>query len=126
MTLQKADAEHPRGTSCSTVCRVWAPTTMPQGPPARRVAPRLHARRARTASSPCARADLEWHTFFRNGPQILALAFPGVGIHMVLVAVVSRYAYPYDWSWVEAFLYGAIISATDPVAVVRLPHHGFL
>ena len=62
---------------------------------------------------------LDWHTFFRNAPQIFTLAFPGVGVHMVLVAVVWKYAFPYDWSWIQSFLYGAIISATDPVAVVR-------
>jgi hypothetical protein len=66
-------------------------------------------------------SSLDWHTFFRNMTQILTLAFPGVGIHMVLVAVIYKYVFPYNWSWNEAFLYGAIISATDPVAVVRLP-----
>lgn len=63
-------------------------------------------------------STLDWHTFFRNSTQIVTLAFPGVGLHMVIVAVVVRYAFPYNWSWTEAFLYGAIISATDPVAVV--------
>ena len=66
-------------------------------------------------------SSLDWHTFFRNLPQIMTLAFPGVGLHMVLVAVIYKLAFPYDWSWTQSFLYGAIISATDPVAVVRSP-----
>jgi NhaP-type Na+/H+ or K+/H+ antiporter len=65
---------------------------------------------------------LDWHTFYRNFPQIFTLAFPGVGIYMVLVAIVYKYAFPYNWTWTQSFLFGAIISATDPVAVVRDQH----
>lgn len=61
---------------------------------------------------------LDWHTFFRNLNPILTLAFPGVAIHTALVAVIYKYVFPYAWSWKEAFLFGSIISATDPVAVV--------
>jgi NhaP-type Na+/H+ or K+/H+ antiporter len=64
-------------------------------------------------------SSLDRHTFARNFPHIFTLAFPGVGVHMVIVAVVYKYAFPYGWSWVQSFLFGAIISATDPVAVVR-------
>lgn len=63
-------------------------------------------------------SSLDWHTFFRNSAQIFSLAFPGVAIHTCLVAIVYRYVFPYNWNWKEAFLFGSIISATDPVAVV--------
>ena len=66
---------------------------------------------------------LDWHTFFRNATQLVSLAFPGVAIHMVIVAVIWKYVFPFNWDWQQAFLYGAIISATDPVAVVRSPIH---
>lgn len=49
------------------------------------------------------------------------MAFPGVAIHTTLVAVIYKYVFPYDWTWNQAFLFGSIISATDPVAVVRPP-----
>eukprot|EP00892_Ulva_mutabilis_P004618 jgi/Ulvmu1/2528/UM138_0033.1 len=65
-------------------------------------------------------SSLDWHTFFRNSTQIFTLAFPGVAIHTCLVAVIYRYVFPYDWSWKESFLFGSIISATDPVAVVAI------
>lgn len=72
-------------------------------------------------------SSLDWHTFFRNSAQIFSLAFPGVAIHTCLVAIVYRYVFPYNWNWKEAFLFGSIISATDPVAVVcslpRSTHH---
>lgn len=66
-------------------------------------------------------SSLDWHTFFRNVNPILTLAFPGVAIHTTLVAVIYKYVFPYGWSWKESFLFGSIISATDPVAVVRSP-----
>jgi NhaP-type Na+/H+ and K+/H+ antiporter len=55
--------------------------------------------------------------------QIIMLAFPGVAIHTAIVAVVYKYVFPYDWSWKESLLFGSIISATDPVAVVRYLLH---
>lgn len=45
---------------------------------------------------------------------------PGLGLATVLTAVMARYAFIYGWSWMESMLFGAIISATDPVAVVSL------
>lgn len=64
-------------------------------------------------------STLDWHTFFRNLNPILTMAFPGVAIHTTLVAVLYKFVFPYDWNWRESFLFGSIISATDPVAVVR-------
>lgn len=31
-----------------------------------------------------------------------------------------KYTFPYNWSWVECLLFGAIFGATDPVAVVAV------
>jgi NhaP-type Na+/H+ or K+/H+ antiporter len=52
---------------------------------------------------------MEWHTFCRNFPQIFSLAFPGVGLHMVLVAVVYKFAFPYKL-------------VLDGVLCLRCPH----
>ena len=37
-----------------------------------------------------------------------------------LTAVMARLMFPYDWTWIQAMLFGSVISATDPVAVVAL------
>ena len=37
-----------------------------------------------------------------------------------ITAVLVKYSFPYNWSWVECLLFGAIFSATDPVAVVAV------
>ncbi len=55
-------------------------------------------------------------------PQILLLAWPGMTISMVIIAVFVRYAFPYGWSWPESLLFAAMLSATDPVAVVAVLH----
>ncbi|CAF2692488.1 unnamed protein product [Rotaria sp. Silwood2] len=58
-------------------------------------------------------------------PQILSailLAGPGVLISISIVAVVAVYIFPYNWSWLVALMFGSILSATDPVAVVALLH----
>ena len=38
----------------------------------------------------------------------------------ILTAVLVKYTFPYDWTWVESLLFGAMFSATDPVAVVAV------
>ncbi|CAF1617995.1 unnamed protein product, partial [Didymodactylos carnosus] len=45
-----------------------------------------------------------------------------VAIQTVLIGIFSRYAFPYKWSWIQSILFGSILSATDPVAVVALLH----
>jgi NhaP-type Na+/H+ or K+/H+ antiporter len=32
----------------------------------------------------------------------------------------AKYFLPYGWTWPEAILFGAMLSATDPVAVVAV------
>jgi len=37
-----------------------------------------------------------------------------------MTAVIMRYLFPYNWTWPQSFLFGAIVAATDPVAAVAL------
>jgi sodium/hydrogen exchanger 10/11 len=58
-------------------------------------------------------------------PHILSailLAGPGVLISIAIVAVFAVYIFPYRWSWLVSIMFGSILSATDPVAVVALLH----
>ncbi|MFT5719849.1 MAG: NhaP-type Na+/H+ or K+/H+ antiporter/CRP-like cAMP-binding protein [Motiliproteus sp.] len=64
--------------------------------------------------------SLEPHLLRRALPQIALLALPGMLISALLTAVLVRWLLPWGWSWPLAFLFGALISATDPVAVVAL------
>ena len=52
--------------------------------------------------------------------QCLVMAFPQVLCGTALTALVGKYILPYDWSWAFCFTFGAILSATDPVAVSSL------
>ncbi len=54
--------------------------------------------------------------------QVLLLAGPGVVIGTALTAVFVKYVFPYNWTWLESLLFGAMLSATDPVAVIALLH----
>jgi len=54
----------------------------------------------------------------RNLPHILVLAAPGVVLTMLIVGGLVAWAIPLNWP--AAFLFGALIAATDPVAVVAL------
>ncbi|CAM9338058.1 unnamed protein product [Discosporangium mesarthrocarpum] len=60
------------------------------------------------------------HIFLRELWQVLVLAGPGVVIATFLTAVFAKYAFPYSWDWNTALYFGAMTSATDPVAVVSL------
>ena len=51
---------------------------------------------------------------------MLLLAGPGVVIGTALTAVFVKYVFPYHWTWLESLLFGAMLSATDPVAVIAL------
>merc|ERR1719428_1982679 len=54
--------------------------------------------------------------------QILILACPGVLLGTVMTATFAVYVLPYGWDWPISFVFGSILSATDPVAVVALFH----
>merc|ERR1719191_1167162 len=52
--------------------------------------------------------------------QILLLACPGVLFGTVTTAAFAVYVLPYGWDWPIALVFGSILAATDPVAVVAL------
>lgn len=62
--------------------------------------------------------SLESHLFFRILPQIALLAIVGLIISMVLSALAVHWLL--SWGIGVSLLFGALISATDPVAVVAL------
>ena len=64
--------------------------------------------------------QLDFHILKRCAGQCLLLAVPAVMFSTALTAVVAHYVLPYHWSWTLALAFGAVLSATDPVAVVSL------
>ena len=66
--------------------------------------------------------NIDVFIFLQRVWQILILAFVGVGITVVIIAVILRYilAYSSELNWGEGLLIGSILAATDPVAVVAL------
>jgi CPA1 family monovalent cation:H+ antiporter len=59
---------------------------------------------------------LKWAPFRRDLPLTAGLAFVGVSIAAVVVAAGMHVLV--GWSWIAAALFGILISATDPVAVI--------
>ena len=64
----------------------------------------------------------DYHTFRREFWQILSLAGPGILVGAVLTGLVIRYVLNYKeyFGWADSLMLGAVLSATDPVAVVAL------
>ena len=60
--------------------------------------------------------QLKWRAFSADLPLALLLAFPGVAIAAGVVAVGAHYLI--GWGWLGSGLFGVLIAATDPVAVV--------
>ena len=60
--------------------------------------------------------QLEWKPFRRDLPVTALLAFPGVALAGAIVAAGMHWAA--GWSWAGALLFGVLIAATDPVAVI--------
>lgn len=63
---------------------------------------------------------VEVHLFRRIFLQIVILAVPGLIVSIAVTALLVKMALPFEWSWPIAFMFGALISATDPIAVVAL------
>lgn len=63
---------------------------------------------------------LNVHLFYTKFWQCFLLAGPGVAIATFVTAVYSYHFLGYNWSWWYCCTFGAITSATDPVAVVAL------
>lgn len=71
--------------------------------------------------------ELNLHIFKKTLTNATLLAGPGLIICMILTAVlliaISLLVPGYEkWTWASALMFGALISATDPVAVVALLH----
>lgn len=64
--------------------------------------------------------NVDFHVFKRSVYQMLLLAGPGVVMSTGLTAGIAYYLFDYDWGWNESLAFGAMMSATDPVAVVSL------
>ncbi|WP_096086150.1 cation:proton antiporter [Agaribacterium haliotis] len=64
--------------------------------------------------------SIEVHLFRRLFSQLLVLAVPVFIVATIATAAFAFYFLPVEWSWPVALLFGALISATDPVAVVAL------
>lgn len=68
---------------------------------------------------------MDVHTFKKTSANAFILAAPGIIVALVLTAVVIigiKWAGIglNNWTWTMALLFGAVISATDPVAVVAI------
>ena len=69
--------------------------------------------------------ELDVHIFRKTLTNATILSVPGVIIAMLLTAAlmigIGTFAPSYEgWNWTFALMFGALISATDPVAVVAL------
>ena len=64
--------------------------------------------------------SLEYHTLDNVWLKAFAMAIPGTMINAALITLVAHYVFPYSWPWSQSFLFGSILSATDPVAVVSI------
>ena len=47
---------------------------------------------------------MDFHTVRRQKWAILLLAFPGVALGTILVAVLVKYTFPYNWDWTQSLL----------------------
>ena len=64
--------------------------------------------------------NLNWHDVWSGVNQYMLLAGPGAIFGAFLTAVFAKYLLPYNWSWQICFLFGATLSATDPVSVIAV------
>jgi NhaP-type Na+/H+ and K+/H+ antiporters len=68
---------------------------------------------------------MDWHTFRKTAVNATLLAGPGIMLAMGLTAALLIGVRVLDiglgqWTWPIALMFGAVISATDPVAVVAI------
>lgn len=64
--------------------------------------------------------SIDTSIFFKTMKKALLLAVPGLLMSVLLIGGLTKYVMYPDWLWEECFLLGAVLSATDPVAVVAL------
>jgi NhaP-type Na+/H+ or K+/H+ antiporter len=65
-------------------------------------------------------SDVDHHAFMKALYSMLTLAGPGVLVSTFLVASLAKLVGHYEWDWYACGAFGAMMSATDPVAVVAL------
>ena len=66
---------------------------------------------------------MDVHIFYKMFWQVVLLAVFGLAVATALTGVMAKMVFvDYHWTWFEALLFGSIVSATDPVAVVALLH----
>ena len=63
-----------------------------------------------------------FHVIKQQLLSAILLAGPGVFISTGVIAICGIYIFPYGWSWLVGLMFGSILSATDPIAVVALLH----
>ena len=64
---------------------------------------------------------MDVHIFYKMFWQVVILAVFGLAVATALSGVMAKMVFvDYGWTWFEALLFGSIVSATDPVAVVAL------
>eukprot|EP00828_Plagiopyla_frontata_P032511 TRINITY_DN4237_c0_g1_i3.p1 TRINITY_DN4237_c0_g1~~TRINITY_DN4237_c0_g1_i3.p1 ORF type:complete len:821 (+),score=57.19 TRINITY_DN4237_c0_g1_i3:288-2750(+) len=67
--------------------------------------------------------SLDWHIFRKELSQIMLLAFPCVLINALIMMVCVKFVLQYEddyYTWTGAWMFGSIVSCTDPIAVVAL------
>lgn len=64
--------------------------------------------------------SLNWQHVKATISSAILLAGPGAIFGTFAVAFLVHFALPYNWSWDVALVFGAVLCATDPVAVVAL------
>ncbi|WZZ57514.1 hypothetical protein YC2023_057621 [Brassica napus] len=63
---------------------------------------------------------MDVHQIKRCLGQMVLLAGPGVLISTFWIGTLLKLTFPYNWDWKTSLLLGALLGATDPVAVVAL------
>lgn len=64
--------------------------------------------------------SLDYHIFRKSFTQMLTLAVPGLAVSTLLTAAVTVTAFHDTWDFSTGMMFGSILSATDPVAVVAM------
>lgn len=65
-------------------------------------------------------STVDFHIFSRIAFQATLLALPGVLLSAALTALSLVAFFPSDWTFTTGMMFGSILAATDPVAVVAL------
>ncbi|XP_071957219.1 sperm-specific sodium:proton exchanger-like isoform X2 [Antedon mediterranea] len=63
---------------------------------------------------------MDVHIFLKSFIQVCLLAVFGLMVATVLTSLIAKFTLSYNWSWNVSLMFGSIVSATDPVAVVAL------